>query len=703
MMTIQKRCARRFTPLSFLPLRTTLSAVALLGALAVAPVQGAAFYDGKPLAHPVVKGSQDSGADIAFIKEAGGVAAYYCACQQGDSKQRTLDQFGKADVRSVFYAQLDRDPERYTLMVLLRRDGKPVVRAYRYQETTRQYVYLKDLQPALDRIAQAGNAVNASQVKAALSQLAPFDYSVSRGKSGNPDFDAIDHTQGTLVGYYDLRGKPVAASSKSAMTYKKTFRQQGRRFLTASYTQDSDVAGELPNYRLWQVTWEGAPQEFSGTEHGPAVIYSRALDDGSVIERGEYVNGKRHGLWLRKGVREGEVRGKYVNGLPEGPWHFADARSTEDGEYRAGKRQGRWTMTRFDGDQQITSFDTYDNDQLNGPHESRVNGVVRTRGNFVNGQQQGPWITEDGQGAYVDGLRDGPWKLIRKDSDTTTTVTVNYVKGKKHGEVTERDPSGALRLREHYQMDVLEGARTRYAANGALVYSATMRNGQLHGQERSYEDSGKILRADTWWDMGKKQGLDARYYPNGKPERLAEIDRQLITHLRVYAENGQLVDEVRRCYFNESGMERSDICGTRRMYHADGSPSYDYAFQFGERQQGREWYANGQVKQELLVDRARDTSVLNTWFDNGQLQCTEPRSGHRKRTVNGQELISYGSAGRDGERICYHRNGKVASTRGYKKGRALDCGKEFDDSGKQTSPGPEGCPPPKKYHFNFSE
>ncbi|MET0266231.1 MAG: hypothetical protein ABW202_11495 [Duganella sp.] len=692
-----------FSPLFFLPLRATLAAAALLTTIAIAPAYGAAFYDGKPLAHPVVKRSQDSGADIAFIKEAGGVAGYYCACQDGDGKQRQLDQFGKAEVRSVFYAPLDRNPEVETLLVLLRRDGKPAVRAYRYYAPANDYRYLKDLQPALDRIAQAGNAVNASQIKAALSQLAPLDYSVSRGKSGNPDFDAIDHTAGTLVGYYDLQGKPVAANSKSAMTYKKTFRQQGRRFLTASYTQDSDVAGELPNYRLWQVTWESAPQEFSGSEHGPAVIYSRAIGDGSVIERGEYVNGQRHGLWQRKGMREGEARGKYVNGLQEGPWHFADARSEEDGEYRAGQRQGRWTMITFNGEEQVTSFDTYQNDQLHGPHESRVNGVVRTRGNFVNSQQQGPWITEDGEGAYVDGLRNGPWKLIRKDSDTTTTINVNYVKGKKHGEATERDASGALRLREHYQMDVLEGERIRYAASGAVVYTATMRQGQLHGRERAYDDSGKILRMDTQWNMGKKQGLDARYYPNGKPERLAEIDRQLVTHLRVYAENGQLIDDIRRCYFTEAGSERNDVCDVHRGYNTDGSLNYDVLFQFGARQEGREWYPNGKLKRQLLVDREADTSVLTTYHDNGQLQCTEPRSGHRKRTVNGQALLDYSDGKRDGERICYHPNGKVASIRVYKKGPPVDCGKEFDASGKQTFPGPEGCPPPKKYHFNFSE
>ena len=57
----------------------------------------------------------------------------------------------------------------------------------------------------------------------------------------------------------------------------------------------------------------------------------------------------------------------------------------------------------------------------------------------------------------------------------------------------------------------------------------------------------------------------------------------------------------------------------------------------------------------------------------------------------------------DNSDICYHPNGKVASSFTFRNGKATDCGKKFDDTGKQTSPGPEGCPPPKKPHFIFGE
>jgi len=707
-------------------LRIKHSFLALLLATSLAPAaQDPAFYDNKRLAHPMIAASQDSGADIAFVREANGVNGYYCLCTGADgkpesepnsksesephnkAKARKLDSFGQADIRSVFYVALDRDPapEHQTLLVLLRTGGKPGLRAYRYHGSSGSYRRLVALQPALDRITDAGGTLNAARVKAALGQLAPLDYSVERGNSGNPDFDAIDHTGGTVVGYYTLDGQPTAADSKQAAIYKKVFKKQGQRFLTASYTLYSDIgAGELPNYRLWQLTWETAPQQFDGNAQGPSVLYSLAWDDHSVVERGQYTAGKRSGMWVRSGMHEGDTKGAYVNGLPDGPWHYEGPRYSEDGIYRNGQREGRWVVTNYAAEDEVTGFDTYAGGQLNGPQERTMGGKLLSRGSYINGSRQGPWITDEGRGAYVDGMRDGPWTSSYSDGDVATTMHATFVKGKKHGEVTAYYANGAARLRDHYNMDVLDGARTRYAVNGAVLYSAMYSNGQLDGREQAFDNTGKILRMDTHWAMGKKQGLDSRFYANGKPERLAEIERgQLVVYLREYAEDGQLINDIRRCFFTEYDRERNDVCDYHRMFFANGKPQYDYVFQFGERQEGRSWYENGKLKDELLIDRVRDTSVWNTYFDSGQLKCTEPRKGHGKRTVNGQQLLSYGSANRDGDSICYHPNGQMASIRSYRNRLAVDCGKRFDDTGKQTSPGPEGCPPKPKPHFIFGE
>src|SRR5450830_68954 len=195
----------------------------------------APFYQGKILAHPAISASQDSGADIAFIKEKDGVNGYYCECSSSGSKTMLLDRFGSAVIRSVFYAPLDRESERsvQTMLVLLRQGDKNALRAYRFDRNAGKYRRLDDLQPALDRIVAQSASPNAGQVKAALAKLAPMDYSVTRGKSGYPEFDAIDHTQGSIVGYYDDENKAVAAGNKHAVSYKKSFQKKGDLYLTA--------------------------------------------------------------------------------------------------------------------------------------------------------------------------------------------------------------------------------------------------------------------------------------------------------------------------------------------------------------------------------------------------------------------------------------------------------------------------------------
>ncbi|MFZ4878734.1 hypothetical protein ACL9RI_26920 [Janthinobacterium sp. Mn2066] len=669
----------------------------------------APFYQGKTLAHPAIDASQDSGADIAFIKGKDGVNGYYCECRSSGSKTMLLDQFGTAVIRSVFYAPLDRESERsvQTMLVLLRQGDRNALRAYRFDRNSGKYRRLDDLQPALDRIAAQSASPNAGQVKAALAKLAPMDYSVTRGKSGNPEFDAIDHTQGSIVGYYDDEGKQVAADDRHAVSYKKSFQKKGDLYLSASYTLYGDIeAGTLPNYRLYQVTWEAAPQQYTGSEDGPAVIYSQAWDDGSAIERGRFRKGKREGLWVREGLHEGKTKGSYVDGLPEGPWHIESSRQIEDGNYRNGKREGRWNIVNYAGEDETTGYDTYVADQLNGPSERSMGGKLLLRGSYADGKYQGIWITDDGSGNFIDGQRDGPWTLKLKDG---ATQSVSFVNGKKQGEAIDRDAQGALRLRDNYQADVLDGPRTRYlgpAGKEVVVYTATFRNGQLDGREQAFDisGSGRILRLDTLWDNGKKQGLDARYYPDGRPERLTVIERgRLAAHLRDYYPDGKLLNDIQRCYFTEYGSERDDVCDYHRTYFPDGSLEYDYVFLYGDRQEGKTYYKNGKVKEELLVDRAADTSVYNTYYESGQLKCTEPRRGHGNRTVNGTAMQSYGAASRDGDSICYHPNGAMASIRSYRKRLALDCGKQFDETGKQTYPGPEGCPAPKKVMFNFSE
>jgi antitoxin component YwqK of YwqJK toxin-antitoxin module len=358
--------------------------------------------------------------------------------------------------------------------------------------------------------------------------------------------------------------------------------------------------------------------------------------------------------------------------------------------YRAGKREGRWTVVNYADEEEVTGFDTYAGGQLNGPHERRMGGKLRTQGNYVNGSRHGPWITEDGDGNFIYGLRDGPWKLKLKDK---VTQGVTFVQGKKQGEALDMDAQ-ALRLRDHYQAGVLDGPRTRHWARPARSTSstATYRNGQLDGREQAFDDSGKVLRLDTLWDNGKKQAwtraITRTASRNAWPSSIrAACSRTCANTMKTAScSTTSIAAPSRSTAARATTCASTTTCTTRTASRSTTTPSS------GQRRRGYENYPNGKRKTELLVDRAADTSVFNAYYESGQLKCTEPRSGPA-RTVNGQTMISYASADRDGDNICYHPNGKVASFYTFRKRVLVECGKRYDDTGKQTFPGPEAARP----------
>ena len=68
-------------------------------------------------------------------------------------------------------------------------------------------------------------------------------------------------------------------------------------------------------------------------------------DNGVVIRRGSYKNGKMDGKWSRW-TKEGIIKdiGHWKKGVPEGLWQFwhSNGKLKEEGFYQEGKRFGYW-------------------------------------------------------------------------------------------------------------------------------------------------------------------------------------------------------------------------------------------------------------------------------------------------------------------------------------------------------------------------
>jgi hypothetical protein len=326
-----------------------------------------------------------------------------------------LDQYGKASIEAVF--QLDLDSEGETTLVLSRSAHAYGLHAYRYERSGGKMFKVPTLQPALDAIVRGATTMDEAQVRAALARLQLIDYSIAYAPSDVAEFDAIEHTHGTLVGYFNIDGEllPGKPAEAPAFAYKKTYQEKDGHFLTVTYLLGKGWQGSrAPSYHVKWITWETQPQRFAASQDGPFIEYDVHGCVGSVFARGQYAQGKRTGVWHYEEPDTIRSSGAFVDDKAEGPWTYASGDETTTGQMQRGQRTGRWEVNpgvaewRAADMHSFTGYDHFVKDRLDGPSERRIDGVVQWQGIYVHGKKQGQWVEPGGGGLYVDDVKQGP-------------------------------------------------------------------------------------------------------------------------------------------------------------------------------------------------------------------------------------------------------------------------------------------------------
>ncbi|MGE7960404.1 hypothetical protein ACQKQA_28380 [Pseudomonas sp. NPDC089530] len=660
----------------------------LIACLAFGSTQAAPFYADKSLAHPLITGLAESQATLAFIKRGGSVKGYY-SVDPDESQPQLLDDFGNATIESVFNIALDS--ESPTRLVLFKQRGQYRLYAYRYDENEQRYLRLEKLQPALERITKDRKKLDAPTVKQALRQLTPLNYSFFYEDSGIDEFNQLDHSAGTLVGYFDQSGQPITANPPGTdqYSYKKTFAEKDGRFLTASYWRGEAPApqGEplLYSYRASRIAWETEPQRFTGSEDGPYLEYSNS---GAVAAQGAYAQGQRTGEWGIGDPQGSWSQGRYIEGKRQGKWSLSNEREgyLMTGEYQDDLREGRWELSYGEGGEPtVTGFQTYVHGTLNGPSEEKVDGFTES-GSYRNDKREGPWVTQAGRGNFENGLKSGPWVL---KTDKGHSQSVNFVAGKKEGELRETDTKGVLLLTEHYKADVLSGTREGYSPSGKLQYSQAYENGKREGRSLDYREDGSVL-SDITWHNNRYEGPHLTFLPDGTPATVGRFEGgRFIGLMKQYDRDGVLYEEANWCRFDKLGSTVGR-CGKQRRF-TRGKLSWEADFLFGSPQGSVEYNdETGQKIREKIVGD-NDQITQRTYYDNGQVECQKDSVGFTWMTVNQQQVKSHESDGQlTGEQRCYHRNGAIKSRERLENGLSA-CRIVYDENGKRVSSSPTGC------------
>ncbi len=222
------------------------------------------------------------------------------------------------------------------------------------------------------------------------------------------------------------------------------------------------------------------------------LLKHRRFPRRDVLRMGQYVNGRRHGVWVQlnaKGQDLGSNRlesgtgtwktwhnggqagayGRLEGDVRTGSWRFWHhvGGKAGQGDYQAGKRNGSWQFWNSNG--VLMRIVEYRAGQQHGLETNwHATGEKRNEGRYVDGRRDGRWLYWNSRGELLGANRvvrgDGRWTdwhdngRKRREGD--------LVDLKPHGVWTRWHPNGRIAARGGYTRGVLNGGTWAYWNDG---------------------------------------------------------------------------------------------------------------------------------------------------------------------------------------------------------------------------------------------
>jgi antitoxin component YwqK of YwqJK toxin-antitoxin module len=214
----------------------------------------------------------------------------------------------------------------------------------------------------------------------------------------------------------------------------------------------------------------------------------------------------------------------------------------------------------------------------------------------------------------ANGLRQG--KALTYAEDLTIIQRENYLNNELEGWQTLYHDNG--KISESYtwrQGKRVDGEYLEYDENGALSGRTSYKDDVWHGPALTYYPNGQ-LKSSTIFVAGKAQGPSPRYFENGAIETIRNnLDGR---------PDGWLIDHYLSGKTKEKAFYES---GTRRSYARwieQGIQTFQWQWDEKNREQGdfKEWYENGQIKEQKSYKDGKLVGFLRTWYDNGQMKSS---------------------------------------------------------------------------------
>lgn len=287
--------------------------------------------------------------------------------------------------------------------------------------------------------------------------------------------------------------------------YWKEYSKKGELLETSKFEEGAVItdAEELSNLDIKVKYYtEGEAEgnlKFRGTfreglKHGTHLWFSENGDvDSAKVYRNDKLVSKgnmdRGGLrkddWIFYYYPDGELKakGRYETGYKVGPWvyYYKNGEIEQKGKYDPkGRPDGLWNWFYENG--QLLKEETYRNGQENGwSIEYSDSGYVMTKGEYIDGKEEGEWIYEIGDhkevGSYEYGAMMGEWIHTYLSTGKTKFIGEFFddLPNEKHVWYYE---NGQKMLEGKYISGVKDGEWRRYNQYGTILISIEYNSGQ---------------------------------------------------------------------------------------------------------------------------------------------------------------------------------------------------------------------------------
>ena len=225
---------------------------------------------------------------------------------------------------------------------------------------------------------------------------------------------------------------------------------------------------------------EGIRREYS--EEGE-IVSSYIFKHGIIIGKGIITEkGEKDSYW-REFYDQGNLKaeGNYKNDIKTGEWKYyhKNGNLEQIGLFDDdGKPEGLWKWY-YDSGEILREENFYRGLSDGLLTEYDEDGGIITKGEFIEGYEEGPWIYEMGdhreEGSYSDGYKSGIWKYFYNDG--TLSFEGEFIDDLPNGKHTFYWDNGNIKDIGNYVMGIKEGDWKKNDYDGNMLIIIRFRNG----------------------------------------------------------------------------------------------------------------------------------------------------------------------------------------------------------------------------------